>query len=126
MLALRLSRTATQLVAYWQLSSRDILKLSGGKESPAVLGVQAACLLVLTPLTQMQQALSCLLPFRVMLPVSCKDSTAAAAGCVLMQQGWPQQQQQQTQKALSCLLPFYVMRPVSCKGGHGSSSRGGE
>jgi hypothetical protein len=48
--------------------------------------------LVLAPLTQMQQALSCLLPLRMMLPVSCKSSTAAAAGFVLMQQEWAQQQ----------------------------------
>ncbi|WIA40055.1 hypothetical protein OEZ86_013473 [Tetradesmus obliquus] len=68
MIALRLSRTASQLLAYWILQPSDLFKLSGGKETAGVTGF-AAALLVLTPLTQMQQALSCLLPFRVMLPV---------------------------------------------------------
>ncbi|WIA19777.1 hypothetical protein OEZ85_005689 [Tetradesmus obliquus] len=68
MIALRLSRTAAQLLAYWILQPSDLFKLSGGKETAGVTGF-AAALLVLTPLTQMQQALSCLLPFRVMLPV---------------------------------------------------------
>ncbi|KAF6259965.1 hypothetical protein COO60DRAFT_1686394 [Scenedesmus sp. NREL 46B-D3] len=69
MLAMRLSRTATQLVAYWHLGPRDILQLSGCKGTSKDLGAQATKLLLLVPLTQMQQALSCLLPFSVMLPV---------------------------------------------------------
>jgi hypothetical protein len=36
-------------------------------------------LLVLAPLTQMQQALSCLLPFRVMLPVSFESGSSSSS-----------------------------------------------
>jgi hypothetical protein len=75
LLVLRLSRTATQLIAYWYLTPNDIFKLLGGKDASGVLGLQASSFLVMTPLTQMQQALSCLLPFRVMLPVSCSSSS---------------------------------------------------
>jgi hypothetical protein len=82
MLLLRLSRTATQLVGYWHLTPSDIFKLSGSKEASGVLGVQASSMLVLAPLTQMQQALSCLLPFRVMLPVS--RSSSSGGGSTLM------------------------------------------